>query len=754
MSMETPNSFAALCLGFRKILTLLMLVIFFYTVVLCMQLPIDSGLELILPPSIMQKVRDGNNLKFLPPKRDGSDLSLPSELAGNSSTVVLKPTMGKHRKRMDAVFSVAEGIELKTLVLFVTTLRASGFLGDIVLSASPREQMAPGVYDFLKYHSYSGLVLYENVIEFEQNVREHTPTNDTKVYLKGLYGDSKTRQSLEDPRKNRHIGVAKFELYWVWSTHYDANIKILLIDASDTYFQIGGLNGIGSGLACPYKIEGYLHLYEENKALDIGGNINQTMITTAYSKEVFNIIKSYPVLIPSSTHGDQIAIETYLRAMVKQFDYTQCAGILCEWAFHNYLYYFGVLKGAPFIDHVIVLVQGSGSVNYLDEGDHMLEKAKVLGKAPVVYNIGFGDGFEESWAVRRYSRNTLLESEVDKLAEKTTFSLNYTDIEYTFNCSSTKNATKPHVIQPSMGSHRYDKDAIFAMGNDIELGTLALFVMSIRDTGYDGDIVLSMLRRNVMRDGVFDFLQSQVKTGLVVYEGLIATKGVNATTHLLHGKFHGKFVNRGWKVARFDLFWAWSQNYRVGNRILLLDAGDSYFQADPFTFEACPKKLELFFFEETHSKQSVTYMLKHMERRKFKPNKWNKTYPIELHLNTDEVIVLSPDAVFGSQYLIEKYLRDMVEMFNRMECYDNGCDVAVHNYIWYYKYASTAVGVSVAKYRINNGSYLMNSLSTSIVNDYTFLNHDSQSSAVVIHIKKAGGMWDLIERRKKDFLLT
>lgn len=709
-----------------------------------MQLPIDAGLELILPPSIMQKVRDKNNLKFLPPNREGSDLLLPSELAGNSSTVVLKPTMGQHRPRLDAVFSVAEGIELKTLALFVTTLRASGFLGDIVLSASPRDQMAPGVYDFLKYHSQAGLVLYENVIEFEQNVLEHTPTHDEKVYLKGLYGDSVTRKSLEDPRKNRHIGVAKFELYWVWSTHYHTNSKILLIDVSDTYFQTGGLNGIGSGLACPYKIEGYLHLYEENKAVKIGTNLNQTMMPTAYSKEVLNIIKSYPVLIPSSTHGDQIAIETYLRAMVKQFDYTQCAEVFCEWAFHNYLYYFGVLREAPSIDHVLVSVQGSGSVNYLDEGEHMIEKEEVH-EVPIVHNIGFGDGFEKSWAVRRYSQNTLLAPIIDKLAELHTFSLNYTKIEDTFNCTSRKDTAKPHAIQPSMGSHRHDEDAIFAIGNDIELGTLALFVMSIRDTGYNGDIVLSMLRRDDMQNGVLEFLQSQVNTGLVVYEGLLATIEDEPSTHSLHGNINGTAVNRGWRVARFDLFWAWSQNYRVGNRILLLDAGDSYFQGNPFMFESCPKKLELYFFEETHSAQNVTYMIKHMDQRKVKT-------PIESGIYTDGVIVLSPDAVFGSQYLIEKYLRDMVQTFNKMECYDDGCDVAIHNYIWYYKYASSAVGVSIAKYRMNDSSSLVKSLSRSVVNDYTLLNLDSQSSTVVIHLQKPGGLRDILARRKKDFL--
>ena len=68
---------------------------------------------------------------------------------------------------------------------------------------------------------------------------------------------------------------------------------------------------------------------------------NQTMIPTAYSKKVLAIIQSYAILIPSTTHGDQAAIEVYLRAMVNQFDDTQCGDRYCDWAFHNYLYYFG-----------------------------------------------------------------------------------------------------------------------------------------------------------------------------------------------------------------------------------------------------------------------------------------------------------------------------------------------------------------------------------------------------------------------------
>ena len=58
------------------------------------------------------------------------------------------------------------------------------------------------------------------------------------------------------------------------------------------------------------------------------------------------------VLSPASVHGPQKAIEAYLRAMVQQFDETKCASFQCEWAFHNYIYNFGIIAGMEEIDYI------------------------------------------------------------------------------------------------------------------------------------------------------------------------------------------------------------------------------------------------------------------------------------------------------------------------------------------------------------------------------------------------------------------
>ena len=85
----------------------------------------------------------------------------------------------------------------------------------------------------------------------------------------------------------------------------------------------------------------------------------------AYGIEVFNPIKDRPVICSGSTSGEQVAIESYLRAMVMQFDITKCKKKGCDQGFHNYLHYYNKLVGASGIDKIIVYDQGKGAVNNL-----------------------------------------------------------------------------------------------------------------------------------------------------------------------------------------------------------------------------------------------------------------------------------------------------------------------------------------------------------------------------------------------------
>jgi hypothetical protein len=63
--------------------------------------------------------------------------------------------------------------------------------------------------------------------------------------------------------------------------------------------------------------------------------------------------------------GEKVAIESYLRGMVAQFEKTKCKSKGCDQGFHNYLYYSGGLQNVQGIREVKVFEQGKGIINNL-----------------------------------------------------------------------------------------------------------------------------------------------------------------------------------------------------------------------------------------------------------------------------------------------------------------------------------------------------------------------------------------------------
>ena len=63
--------------------------------------------------------------------------------------------------------------------------------------------------------------------------------------------------------------------------------------------------------------------------------------------------------------GEQVAIESYLRGMIAEFDKTKCKQKGCDQGFHNYLHYSGGLSNVKGIREVKVFDQGKGIINNL-----------------------------------------------------------------------------------------------------------------------------------------------------------------------------------------------------------------------------------------------------------------------------------------------------------------------------------------------------------------------------------------------------
>lgn len=100
-------------------------------------------------------------------------------------------------------------------------------------------------------------------------------------------------------------------------------------------------------------------------------SFNKGWLITAYGEKAVLPYYQQPIICSGSTIGNQNAIETYLRAMVAQFDATLCKSKGCDQGFHNYLYYSGKLgtSGSKVsvegISKVIVHDQGKGIINNL-----------------------------------------------------------------------------------------------------------------------------------------------------------------------------------------------------------------------------------------------------------------------------------------------------------------------------------------------------------------------------------------------------
>ena len=490
--------------------------------------------KMFIRPSLTQTTID-TELKDLAPILGGHDLSPP----GGDAQIILKPGLGKHRYDEDAVFAIGNTLDYDEVVLFVTTLRESGFEGDLVLSTPTIATMDKKLVDFLEYHAQAGLVVYDGVIRLDStddDMSHGANVTADFVYLRGLYGDKDTGDDLNDGRIPRSLGVARFELYWVWAMRYSPVSRILLVDAEDTYFQPSGEEGIGSGKVCPNETNSFIHIYEENK-LNYKHRMNfihkKAMLIHAYkNKVIMTFFYNENILTPASTHGHQKAVETYLRAMVKQFDYTQCAEYQCEWAFHNYLFYMGVLLSTPEIDDVKLHMQGTGAVNSI-RLDAPLENSKIFDtESNIVYNHPLGDGRQASWAVHQYKSDEQLYRHINSTKLELVSKLDYSKPPLQVKSPIYLGSEFTVSVKPALGQHRYNEDAIFSVVQAEGLQKLAVFILSARKSGFKGDIVL-LTPSHLLPPAIENFLNRQAKHDVIVYRG-IATRSEKGSGWVLN----------------------------------------------------------------------------------------------------------------------------------------------------------------------------------------------------------------------------
>ena len=92
--------------------------------------------------------------------------------------VIATPTFGRHRPDQDAVLAYAEGYTLPYYVMFMETLAATGYTGDVVLAVAEARIVKDHVVEYLKRFTYPSnqengnkdkpnLVVYQYPLECE-----------------------------------------------------------------------------------------------------------------------------------------------------------------------------------------------------------------------------------------------------------------------------------------------------------------------------------------------------------------------------------------------------------------------------------------------------------------------------------------------------------------------------------------------------------------------------------------------------------
>jgi hypothetical protein len=288
--------------------------------------------------------------------------------------VLLQPVMGRHRPHQDVVVAYAEGYRLANYIWFLQSLTQTGFRGDVVLAIATDNVLQPDVKEYLQTYTFDTTEIGEEEEKEEYSTSERDKpsvivyqiplycentdnsnhqrsmnkrSHELDIFQmcrfdKGVYGwkndNGETIQTAEDPRHGRTVATLRYEWYWMVSLHYHKHSWILLLDARDAYFQTNPfVNLPREPESNSHRPDGLLYFFGENaNATRLGiSKKNRNWLTRGYGDAVIDILKDYPTICSGSTMGEQVAIETYLRAMVNEHDECEVRMTGSDQGFHN-----------------------------------------------------------------------------------------------------------------------------------------------------------------------------------------------------------------------------------------------------------------------------------------------------------------------------------------------------------------------------------------------------------------------------------
>jgi len=268
----------------------------------------------------------------------------PVEVFGENAILQIKPILGEHRPEKDAVFSFAKGLTFKELIRFVGSLLGTGYDGDIVLAVEQTHEIPEETLQYLEYHSKNSNVIVYPAELVCKRVKIKKRCKVFKMYMHKEIGGY-----LPDPRPHRELAQLRFEYYWAWSTLYSPQARIFLLDSRDLMFQSNPFAQV------PSNMEKKIMAFEESNLKQIADEPNNRLwLREGHQRKYVQKLGKQNPVCAGTIVGGQAAIETFGRAMVNQWDTTQCKAYGCDQGHVNFLVHGNFLVNSTGIEEVVV----------------------------------------------------------------------------------------------------------------------------------------------------------------------------------------------------------------------------------------------------------------------------------------------------------------------------------------------------------------------------------------------------------------
>jgi len=242
---------------------------------------------------------------------------------------------------------------------------------------------------------------------------------------------------------------------------------------------------------------------------------------------------------------------------------------------------------------------------------------------------------------------------------------------------------------PLFGVKHKGGDAIFALACKYPKQYFQRFVGSLRQFGYDDDIVLAVSPPAQMKPGLEDYLKA---TNVVAYAFEVDCLGPDNCK--LKDEFLGypdPRPHRTFANIRYALYEYWMRYYTEQSYILILDFRDTFFQGNPFGYlgpvKSRPVRYDLQVYAEN-------YKVKNIGKCVFNSLWVGRCFGDDKLEKVRDKPVICSGSTMGSYPAIRYYLKMMLSHMDTVQCWKKGIesDQGYQNYLYHFGFFNTPEG--------------------------------------------------------------